>query len=73
MQTEMPRQEHSPEARRVIDAATDLSGDLTQALLWYRNEPLKVFGNRTAEVLVAEGRIEDVLRYIRSFAAGAAG
>lgn len=61
------------EAIRIIKAATDLNGDLNKALFWYRNEPLAVFGYKTAEQLVSEGRTEDVLRYIASLDAGAAG
>lgn len=61
------------EALRVIKAATDLNGDLNKALFWYRNEPLSVFGYKTAERLVSEGRTDDLLRYIASIDAGAAG
>jgi len=61
------------EALRVIKAATDLNGDLNKALFWYRNEPLAVFGYKTAESLVSEGRTDDLLRYIASIEAGAAG
>ena len=61
------------EALRVIKAATDLGGDLDRALFWYRNEPLSAFGYRSAERLVSEGRSDDVLRYLASLAAGAAG
>lgn len=61
------------EALRVIKAATDLNGDLNKALFWYRNEPLSVFGYKTAERLVSEGRTDDVLRYVASIEAGAAG
>lgn len=61
------------EALRVIKAATDLSGDLHKALFWYRNEPLSVFGYKTAERLVSEGRTDDLLLYIVSLEAGAAG
>ena len=61
------------EALRVIKAATDLNGDLNKALFWYRNEPLSVFGYKTAERLVSEGRTDDLLRYIASIEAGAAG
>ncbi|ABO58995.1 DUF2384 domain-containing protein [Burkholderia vietnamiensis] len=61
------------EAIRVIRAATDLSGDVYRALFWYRNEPLAVFDYQTAETLVSAGRAEDVLRYIVSLEAGAAG
>lgn len=61
------------EALRVIKAGTDISGDVGKALFWYRNEPLSVFGYKTAEQLVSEGRTEDVLRYVVSLEAGAAG
>ena len=61
------------EALRIIKAATDLNGDLNKALFWYRNEPLSVFGYKTAERLVSEGRTDDLLRYIASLEAGAAG
>lgn len=61
------------EALRVIKAASDLHGELSGALFWYRNEPLSVFGYKTAERLVSEGRTDDVLRYVASLEAGAAG
>jgi len=61
------------EALKVIKAATDLNGDIDRALFWYRNEPLTVFGYKTAEQLVSEGRTGDVLGYIGSLEAGAAG
>jgi hypothetical protein len=61
------------EALRIIKAATDLNGDLNKALFWYRHEPLSVFGYKTAERLVSEGRTDDLLCYIASIEAGAAG
>ena len=61
------------EALRVIKAASDLNGDLNKALFWYRNEPLSVFGYKTAERLVSEGRADALLRYVASIEAGAAG
>lgn len=61
------------EALRVIRAATDLSGDVQRALFWYRNEPLAVFDYQTAETLVSAGRANDVVRYVASLEAGAAG
>ena len=66
-------QEFLREALRVIKAATDLNGDLNKALFWYRNEPLSVFGYKTAETLVSEGRADDLLRYVASIQASAAG
>jgi hypothetical protein len=61
------------EALRVIKAATDLTGDLNRALFWYRTEPLSVFGYKTAERLVSEGRTDDILSYVASLEAGGAG
>jgi hypothetical protein len=61
------------EALRVIRAATDISGDVNRTLFWYRNEPLPVFDYKTAEQLVSDGRTDDLLRYVSSLEAGAAG
>ena len=61
------------DALKVIKAGTDISGDVSRALFWYRNEPLSAFGYKTAEQLVSEGRTDDVLRYVASLEAGAAG
>ena len=61
------------EALRAIKAATDVNGNLNNALFWYRNEPLAAFGYKTAERLVSEGRADDLLRYVASIEAGAAG
>lgn len=61
------------EALRVMRAAHDLNGDVGRAIFWYRNDPLPPFGYKTAEQLVSEGRAEDVLRYVGSIEAGAAG
>jgi hypothetical protein len=60
--------------QQVLAAATAVSGgDLEAAILWYRNEPLALFDNRTAESLVAEGRAADVLNLLESFQAGFVG
>jgi len=61
------------EALRIIKAATDLTGDLNRVLFGDRTEPLAVFGYKTAERLASEGRTDDVLRYVSSLEAGAAG
>ena len=66
-------QDYLRESLRVIKAATDVSGDVNKALFWYRNEPLFMFGYKTAERLVSEGRADDLLRYVASIEAGAAG
>ena len=62
------------DALRVIKAASDVSGgDVARALFWYRNEPLPPFEYKTAEQLVADGRTNDLLAYVDSLNAGAAG
>ena len=58
---------------RVIAAATDISGDVSKALFWYRNHPLAEFDYHTAEQLVVQGRADDVVRYVSSLSAGPAG
>jgi len=61
------------EAIRIIRAASDISGDIDRAIFWYRNDPIPIFGYKTGETLVTEGRTEDLLRYIESLEAGEAG
>lgn len=58
---------------RVLDAATELTGDRDRAVFLIRNEPLRAFDRKTAAALVAEGRADDVVLYLESFAGGAAG
>lgn len=58
---------------RVLHAASDVNGDLGRTILWFHNEQLAPFCHQTAEHLVAEGRVEDVIRYVMSLEAGVAG
>lgn len=55
---------------RIIRAAADIADDVDHAVLWHRSSPTAAFGDRTAEQLVAQGRTEDVLRYVASREAG---
>lgn len=66
-------QKYLREAIRIIRVATDISEDVGITLFWYRNEPLPTFDYKTAEQLVSEGRVEDLLRYVVSLMAGADG
>ena len=58
---------------KVISAAAELTGDLDKAIYWYRNEPIVDYGHRTAAELVADGKVEAVLAYIRDLENGARG
>ena len=66
-------QKYLREAIRIIRVASDTSGDIQSTLFWYRNEPLPTFDYKTAEELVSEGRVGDVLRYVVSLEADAVG
>lgn len=46
---------------RVISAATALTGDLSKAIVWYRNEPITDYRDRTTAELVAQGHAEAVV------------
>lgn len=61
------------DAARVLLAATDLRGEANAASSWFRREPITAFDGKTAEQLVREGRVDDVLAYLQSLEAGAAG
>lgn len=66
-------QDYMHQMLRVIKAAVDVNGDVYSALFWYRNEPLAQFDCKTAETLVAGRRADDVVRFLTSMQAGAAG
>ena len=58
---------------RVLAVATAMTGDEKRAVFLLRNEPLRAFGYKTADVLVQEGRVDAVVAYLESLAGGAAG
>lgn len=66
-------QDYMRNAVRVLQAAADLRGNVDEALFWFRNHPLRDFDRKTADRLVAEGKTEAVLRYLRSLESGATG
>lgn len=66
-------QRYLRDALRVLKAAADLSGDMTKALYWFRNHPLQPFQYKTAEELVADGKVDAVVKYISILEAGAGG
>lgn len=60
--------------QRVMEAAIRAAGgDLTRAEIWYHQEKLKAFSEKTPAQLVLEGRTADLLRYIESLEQGPAG
>lgn len=61
------------EMRKVIAEAAALTGDLSKAILWFRNEVIDDYDRKTPADLVAEGKIEAVLAYLRDLESGARG
>lgn len=71
---ESPRaQRFARDLLRVIAAAYELCGDVPQATFFVKNKPIDTFGYKTALSLVEEGRTDDVVHYLESFASGYAG
>lgn len=66
-------QDRMREMIRVIIATAALTGDLTKALYWFRNEPIVDYDCRTASQLVADGQAEAVMAYLRDLENGANG
>ncbi|WP_199097666.1 antitoxin Xre/MbcA/ParS toxin-binding domain-containing protein [Dyella sp. ASV21] len=56
----------------VIAAVESISGDRAKAV-WWLSQPLATFGGKTALELNAEGRANDVIRYLQSFESGYVG
>ncbi|RZI76723.1 MAG: hypothetical protein EOP13_01280 [Pseudomonas sp.] len=58
---------------RVITAAASLTGDISKAIYWYRNEPIADYDHKTAGELVAEGQVDAVMAHLRDLENGASG
>lgn len=58
---------------KVISAAATLTGDVTKAIFWYRNEPIADYDHKTAAELVAEGHSDAVMAHLRDLENGASG
>ena len=49
---------------RVIMAAGELTGDMEQAIYWFRNEPIVTLKRKTAAELVAGGHADAVMAHL---------
>jgi hypothetical protein len=52
-------------AWQVLSEAARVEPDEARRIAWYRNDPIEHLDLQTAEVLVASGRYEDVLAFLR--------
>ena len=58
---------------RVIMAAGELTGDIEQAIYWFRNEPIVALKRQTAAELVAAGHADAVVAHLSELLDGANG
>lgn len=58
---------------KAISAAATLTGDITKAIYWYRNEPIADYDHKTAAELVADGHVDAVMAHLRDLENGASG
>ena len=58
---------------KVISAAATLTGDVSKAIFWYRNEPIADYDHKTAAELGAEGHADAVMTHLRDLENGASG
>ncbi|HFH4313823.1 hypothetical protein [Pseudomonas aeruginosa] len=58
---------------RVILAVAESGVTVERAITWFRLEPLPTFEQRTAEQLVGQGQVEQVLQFLASWQAGSQG
>lgn len=58
------------QAVRVLAAASDRMGNTDRALYWFRSHPIRDFDYNSPLTLVAEGRADEVLRYIERLGVG---
>lgn len=58
---------------RVLTAMTQIQPDVVTSVYHIKNTPIPAFDYRTLFEVIAGGRVEDALKYIRSVSSGAAG
>jgi uncharacterized protein (DUF2384 family) len=58
------------EIASIITFASELVGDTSRAIVWFRHQPLKGFDHKTAEQLVAEGHGEAVRKHLEVLTEG---
>jgi hypothetical protein len=54
----------------IINRVTPWTGSVGRAFAWFRSQPLPSFGDKTAEELVKEGRVQALKDYLACIAEG---
>jgi uncharacterized protein (DUF2384 family) len=55
---------------RIIAMASDMAGDDSRAVIWFKHQPIPGWGGKTAYDLVADGKAESVLAYLEAVRSG---
>lgn len=66
-------QDRLREMVRVISAAATLTGDVSKAICWYRNEPITGYDHMTAAELVTAEHTDAVMAHLHDLENGASG
>ncbi|EMV7338250.1 TPA: hypothetical protein ACKAEE_002883 [Pseudomonas aeruginosa] len=61
------------DALRVVLAVAENGIAIQPAITWFRFEPLPTFDQQTAEQLVSQGQVDQVLQFLASWQAGSQG
>jgi Protein of unknown function (DUF2384) len=55
---------------RIIAMASEMAGDDSRAVIWFKHQPIPGWAGKTAYDLVAEGKAESVLAYLEAVRSG---
>ncbi|ASY65599.1 hypothetical protein SJ05684_b46170 (plasmid) [Sinorhizobium sojae CCBAU 05684] len=55
---------------RILAMASEMAGDETRAVIWFKHQPIPGWAGKTAYDLVGEGKADKVLAYLESVRAG---
>ncbi|MBO3273989.1 hypothetical protein [Pseudomonas schmalbachii] len=61
------------DALRVVLAVAESGVAIEKSIAWFRHEPLPTFERRTAEQLISQGQVEQILQFLASWQAGSQG
>ncbi|AIN61066.1 hypothetical protein [Pseudomonas soli] len=61
------------DALEIVRALVSNGLTITRAIEWFRNEPLSSFNSRTAEMIISEGKTDQLLQFLESWQAGSQG
>ncbi|ABR81194.1 hypothetical protein ACSLV1_30815 [Pseudomonas aeruginosa] len=66
-------QQFIEDSLRVVLTVVESGVAVERAIAWFRHESLPTFEQRTAEQLVSQGQVEQVLQFLASWQAGSQG